>query len=324
MRRKLKEYRPVQMQNLGRDIEILFDRSVCFYILDELRKHSDVEEGGKYIGYICDPGDPRLQRFDVNTRARAMVITDFLPSGPKAVRTAVEFMPDGGYQEILFRQAERLDPAIEHLGTWHSHHCNGLQRLSPGDVEGYFRTVNKALYRPDFFLASLVKHIPINPESVDWIDHFLFVRGVGEYYLTTDHIRVIDWPTIFGAHTGHPQRHQQIVASSSGNDTAETLQKEPSSVWYETEGGRKALAEDRRFFRDQFGANVIATRRDSRITLTGQADDKGISVTYPQNPSDKEVSISVLQHGTAILHMHCELPYRKISFTAALAAVHAL
>ena len=118
--------------------------------------------------------------------------------------------------------------------------------------------------------------------------------------------------------------YQQIVSSSSVTNAAEVLQEHPYSVWYETEEGRSALAEDRRFFREQFGASVIATRRDSRITITGQAEDKGISVTYPQSPRDKEVSISVLQHGAAILRMHCELPYRKISFTAALAAVQAL
>ena len=312
------------MRNSRHKLEILFDRSVSSYILDELRKHPAVEEGGKYIGYIFEPGNPSLQKFDVNPRAHAIVITDFLPGGPKAVRTAVEFMPDGEYQEALFRRAEQLDPAIEHLGTWHSHHANGLQTLSPGDVEGYFRTVNKAHYRPDFFLASLVKHIPINPEGLDWIDHFLFVRGVDEYYLATGHIRVIDWPTIFGTHTGHSQQHRRVVTSSSATNAAEVLRERPSSVWYETEEGRSALAEDRRFFHEQFGANVIATRRDSQITLTGQTEYKAISVIYPRSPGDKEISISVQQHGTAILHIHCELSYRKISFTAALAAAQAL
>lgn len=324
MRRKLNKYRPVQMQNFGRDLEILFDRNVSFYILHELRKHPDVEEGGKYIGYICGPGDPRLQKFDMNRKAHAIVITDFLPGGPKAVRTAVEFMPDGEYQEGLFRRVEEMDPAIEHLGSWHSHHCNGLQTLSRGDVEGYFRTVNKARYRPDYFLASLVKHMPVNPERRDWIEHFLFVRSVKEHYLATGHVRVIDWPTTFGAHTGHSQQHQQILASSSVSDGPEVLEEQSSSVWYETEQGRNALAEDRRFFREQFGANVIATRRDSRITLTGQTEYKRISVTYPRGPGDKQISIAVLQHDAAILHMHCELSYRKISFTAALAALQAL
>lgn len=324
MRKKLNRYHPTQMRNSRRELEILFDHRVSFYILDELRKHPAVEEGGKYIGYIFKPGDSSLQKFDVNPSAHAIVITDFLPGGPKAVRTAVEFMPDGEYQEALFRRAEELDPAVEHLGTWHSHHANGLKTLSRGDVEGYFRTVSKAHYRPDFFLASLVKHIPINSEGLDWIDHFLFVRGVDEYYLATDHIRVIDWPTIFAADTGHSQQHRRIVTPSSATNAAEVLQEQPSSVWYETEEGRSVLAEDRRFFREQFDSNVIATRRDSQITLTGHTAYKAISVTYPRNSEDKEISISVLQHGAAILHIDCALSYRKISFTAALAAARAL
>ena len=324
MRKKLNRYHPTQMLKFRRELEILFDRRVFFYILDELRNHPAVEDGGKYIGYIFEAGDPSLQRFEVNPRAHAIVITDFLPGGPRAVRTAVEFMPDGEYQEALFREAEKVDPAIEHLGTWHSHHVNGLETLSNGDVDGYFRTVNKARYRPDFFLASLVKHIPINSEGLDWIDHFLFVCGVDEYYLVTDHIRVIDWPTIFGAHTGHSQQHRPIATPPSVADAAEALQGQPSFVWYETEEGRSVLAEDRRFFREQFGANVIATRRNSQITLTGQTAYKAISATYPRSPGDKEISISVQQRGTAILHIHCELSYRKISFTAALAAAQAL
>lgn len=325
MRRKLNRYQRLPIQKFPHELEIIFDRSVSSYILEELRKHPAVEDGGKYIGYVCKPGDSTLQKFDVNPRAHALVITDFLPGGSKAVRTAVEFMPDGEYQEILFRRAEKLDPAIEHLGSWHSHHSNGLQTLSPGDVEGYFRTVNKAHYRPDFFLASLVKHIPNNSESLGWIDHFLFVRGVDEYFLATDHIRIIEWPSTFGAHTGHPPQHRQVVASSSVNDaTNKTLRKQATSVWYETEEGRNTLAEDRCFFRQQFGANVIATRRDSKIILTGRTEYNAISVTYPRSPGDKELSISVLQDGTAILQMHCELSYRKTGFTAALAAVQTL
>ena len=149
-----------------------------------------------------------------------------------------------------------------------------------------------------------------------------FVRGAGDHYLATDHIRVIDWPTIFGAHTGHGQQQQQIVSSSYANDTVNTLQKGFSSVWYDTDEGRNALAEDRRFFREQFGTKVIATRCDSRITLTGETKNcEAVSVSYPQNPGDKELSIVVLHHGNAILHVQCELSHRKIGFAAALAAL---
>ena len=116
------------------------------------------EEGGKYIGYIDFAEHNRSK--DHHYR---VIITDFLPGGPNATRTAVEFLPDGEFQEQLYRRAEKRDANVEHLGTWHSHHCNGLDRLSGGDIEGYFRTVNKAAYRPEVFVASLVKHLPKGP-----------------------------------------------------------------------------------------------------------------------------------------------------------------
>jgi hypothetical protein len=312
------------MRNVRDEVEILFDRNVFSYILDELHKRPGVEEGGKYIGYIFKPGDSHLEKFQVNSRAQTIVITDFLPSGPRAVRTSVEFMPDGEYQEALFRRAEQLDPTIEHLGTWHSHHCNGLQTLSKGDVTGYLRTVNKAHYRPDYFISSLVKHIPNNPREDAWIDHFLFVRGIKNYYLATEHIRIIDWPTIFETQTGHSRTHRRTPAPSPVAEVAEISQEQSSAVWYETEEGRRILAEDKRFFDEQFGANVVATRRDAQIVLTGRVGYKVISVTYPRNPGDEKIVVSVKQNDSKILHIDCVLPYRRISFIAALAAAHAL
>src|SRR5206468_1732528 len=118
-------------------------------------------------------------------------------------RTEVELQPDGEYQERLFRQVEQVDHEIEHVGTWHSHHCNGLETLSSGDVAGYLRTVNRAEYRLDHFLASLVIRVPRDPSDQDWIDHYLFVRGDEEYYRITQLIKIIDWPTRFRLITGH-------------------------------------------------------------------------------------------------------------------------
>src|SRR5207245_950776 len=154
------------------------------------------EDGGKYIGYLIENGHAGSEgRATLGIAGPAILVTDFLPSGPNAKRTAVEFMPDGEYQEHVFRRAEGLDSNVEHLGSWHSHHCNGLERLSGGDIEGYFRTVNKANYRPNFFVASLVKKIPHQGSTPsDWIDHFLFVRGVDDFYRVTDTVRLVTFP----------------------------------------------------------------------------------------------------------------------------------
>src|SRR5437879_7951017 len=128
----VKKNRSPQLAEYDGQTEILFDRQVLGFMLEELSRAPSVEEGGKYIGYMLVPGDPRLASLQVDQTARAIAIVDFLPSGPNATRTAVELMPDGPYQEGLFRSIEETDHLVEHVGSWHSHHCNGLRTLSSG------------------------------------------------------------------------------------------------------------------------------------------------------------------------------------------------
>jgi predicted Rossmann fold flavoprotein len=52
-----------------------------------------------------------------------------------------------------------LDPGIRFIGSWHSHHCNGLRELSCGDERGYVETVNDPHYDGDLFLAMLIRGI---------------------------------------------------------------------------------------------------------------------------------------------------------------------
>ncbi len=199
--RALKRHKQLEASNLP--LQVAFDRRVLDYIVAELKKSPTVEEGGKYVGYLLQEGSSQLSTLGLELNLPALVVTDFLPSGPNAVRTDVELRPDGEYQDRLFRRLEQIDPEIEHLGTWHSHHCNGLQTLSDGDVSGYHRTVNKRAYRPDYFLALLVTRLPHSTDDVGWIDHFLFARGQNEYDRINDSITIIDCPTRFGRHTGH-------------------------------------------------------------------------------------------------------------------------
>src|SRR5690349_16952098 len=111
---------------------IIFHAGIFAHMLSAIAKHPGEEEGGKYIGYFFDPGRLSIEGLKARRDCHAILVTDFLPSGPNAVRTAVEFLPDGEYQEALFRKLEAQDPDIEHLGTWHTHHCNGLKTLSQG------------------------------------------------------------------------------------------------------------------------------------------------------------------------------------------------
>ena len=292
--------------------EIVFDRRIFDYILQELHRYPSSEEGGKYIGYI-----------DLTDRHRGkdrVIITDFLPGGPNATRTAVEFLPDGEFQEQLFRRTEKRDANIEHLGSWHSHHCNGLDRLSGGDIEGYFKTVNKPAYRPDVFVASLVKHLPRNPHSSDWIDHFVFIRNHDRFYKITSHVTIADAPTNFGDITGHLSAPEQPAKPTSHRFEVES----PTTLWNETEIGRKTLAEDKMFFTERFGHNVRATRRDGVITITSSAGPKFISISYPLKIDDREITINIGSASETILRIHCENSHRHVAYAASLRALESI
>lgn len=301
-------------------MQVGLDRRVLSYITAELVKNLQVEEGGKYVGHLLAGSDSRLHGFGFEPDAPAMVITDFLPSGPNATRTAVELQPDGEYQEKLFRQIEQFDPEIEHIGTWHSHHCNGLQTLSSGDVAGYLRTVNKSAYRHDYFFASLVIRLPRNPEDQDWIDHYLFVRGDKEYYKINELVRRIDWPTKFGLVTGHtPDRLHARIPQPAREDRA-PVPNATSREWYDTEEGRNVLAEDKRFFTHRFNRDVRATRRGRRIKLTGHVGEITLSIMYPADIGTSQVTILLCNGDTVILDINTNLQWRRLAMSAALSA----
>lgn len=317
--RKAKHPKRRQLQ-----MQVGLDRRVFSYISAELLKNLQVEEGGKYVGHLLAASDSRLHGLGFEPNAPAMLITDFLPSGPNATRTAVELQPDGEYQERLFRELERMDHEIEHVGTWHSHHCNGLQTLSSGDVEGYLRTVNRAEYRPDNFLASLVTRLPRDPSDQDWIDHYLFVRGSDNYYKINQLIKIIDWPTKFGTITGHLVDFGMQRIPQPPDDSAPSVRGPISDAWYEKEEGRKTLVEDKHFFSERFKGDLTATRRGQCITLTGRIGRAAISINYPSDPAVSQISIFVRSDDAVLLEIKSELHCRRLAMTAALAAANKL
>jgi len=108
-------------------------------------RHSDVEEGGKLIGHMKTDGKDTV----------ILQVLSYIDSGPGVDNSQTHLHPDGEYQEAAFRLVESYLPDIEHLGSWHSHHCNGLSDLSSGDIDGYIRSVNKPDYNIGIFLAVL-------------------------------------------------------------------------------------------------------------------------------------------------------------------------
>ena len=299
---------PAMLLRLPPNCQVIFDPHVQEYILYELQRYPTSEEGGKYVGYL-----------DVTNQAHSkdrfyrVIITDFLPGGPNAKRTAVEFMPDGEFQERLFRQIEKRDRNIEHLGTWHSHHCNGLDHLSGGDIEGYLKTVNKAAYRPDVFVASLVKHLPKNSRDANWIDHFLFIRNHDCFYKITHHTTTMDSPTTFGEITGHMLQNDPVESAPIHDVRAS------AAPWYETQAGRKALAEDKKLFTERFGSNPRATRRDGVISMTCGDGSKFMTVSYPASLNDREITINIGSGSRTLFRIACDYSDRTIAYLASLA-----
>ena len=99
-------------------------------------------------------------------------------------RSPTSFFQDGEYQETIFRKIEAEHTEIEHLGNWHTHHVNGLNTLSSGDIETYKRIVNHEKHNTDFFYALLVvsKNQTFYNRERYLMKHFLFKRGESLVY----------------------------------------------------------------------------------------------------------------------------------------------
>ncbi len=129
---------------------------------------SNVEVGGKFLGRI-------KKRSGNNTH---MQIETFIDSGPGVDQSGAHIIPDAEYQEALFRVIETIDPDIDHIGSWHSHHCNQLDHLSPRDIQGYTESVNDHRYNSDFFFVMLI--VGVRNYSIR-ARFYLFIRGE-DYY----------------------------------------------------------------------------------------------------------------------------------------------
>lgn len=130
--------------------------------------HSSIEEGGKLVGKVRK-----------TARESVIRVESYIDSGPRVGNSASHLYPDGEYQEAMFRVVESFDPDIEHLGSWHSHHCNGLDELSSGDISGYLSNVNDARYNLDLFFVLLVtsaRHGRLGAR------YYLFCRGRTDYF----------------------------------------------------------------------------------------------------------------------------------------------
>jgi len=180
------------------DVKIVMPRAAIEAVFDECDRYNVDETGGRILGNYKAQG-ARL----------GITVSGIIEPGPNAQRTQTYFKQDGAYQERVFRQIEDREPEIEHLGNWHTHHVNGLQHLSGGDIDTYRRTVAHHNHNIDFFYALLVTEK--NPKRTGLeryvFKSYLLRRGDDRVYeIPPDGLVLVDSPLVWPASsaTGKP------------------------------------------------------------------------------------------------------------------------
>lgn len=167
-------------------ISITIAKGALESIFDECDLYDSHETGGRLIGTYTKKG----HRYDIQLQG-------VIAPGPAAQRSATSFFQDGEYQEAQFRRIEQEHPKIEHLGNWHTHHCNGYSTLSHGDHETYHRTVNHKRHNTDFFYALLVVRKTPGHNQRYSIKHFIFHRNSNRVdEIPPSQVRVVEVPAL--------------------------------------------------------------------------------------------------------------------------------
>lgn len=201
----------------SRRAPVAVDMQVFAHILDtskrEIAAFPQVEVGGKFIGRWSCPGVdiPNASIEAILPRLQVTLI-DNLDAGAAAERTATYHLPDGPYQERLFRAVEREDPDVEHVGTWHSHHPNGFPNLSEGDRRGYRATLADPAYRPDV----LVTWLATDGRGLAGGRCWLWLRGHAEpYEVDLRAVVVVQSPSPYAAALSR-QRSVEAIRTRAG------------------------------------------------------------------------------------------------------------
>ncbi|WP_214407873.1 hypothetical protein [Pseudonocardia lacus] len=295
---------------------IVVARTVAVRFTEEIQKHPGVEVGGKFIGLIRGPA----RHSDVQARIDSLgeltfQVTDYLDDGPRAQRTPTYHLGDAQWQTTEFRKRELADPRIEQIGSWHSHHPNGLDRLSNGDVRGYQDTVDDPGHNHDFFIASL----GVDFDGFATAKHYLFVRGSRNHWrLPPGCVRVQDFlpaseqgknaehravdelsqPDVGGpvsrSEPAPPEQRTEaappkaVPTGDGGRAVGEASSKVRVPGWSDSEVGRRALAQQQLLLSEKGFAQVRLGSSDGRLLASGWIPTKigrvSLSLVYPSVP----------------------------------------
>ena len=172
-----------------RAIQVEIAEAVLESVFEECDRYDRDETGGRVVGHLS-----------VDSGTLVVRAAGVIEPGPNARRTRTSFFQDGDYQTEVFRRLEAKDPSIEHLGNWHSHHVNGYQTLSSGDIATYRRIVNHHLHNLDFFYALLVTNRNEGQSGLDRYEvrHYVLFRGEEAVHeLPPTDVRVTEGPRVW-------------------------------------------------------------------------------------------------------------------------------
>lgn len=114
-------------------------------IYGDCDKYPNIETGGRLVGNVS-----------INRQSTDIIFRHLIDAGEKAKRSRTSLFQDNEYQLKKFNELTKKDSTLNHIGSWHSHHCNGCPTLSSGDIETYQRTVNHENHNLNLFVALLV------------------------------------------------------------------------------------------------------------------------------------------------------------------------
>lgn len=197
--------RKLAAEPVANKVEITFPIRVMESIFSECDRYDSHETGGRLVGTYERGNDGGL----------CINVSGVIEAGPQASRTATSFFQDGQYQEQVFRELERDNPEIEHLGNWHTHHMNGYPTLSGGDRATYHRIVNHHNHNTDFFYALLITTRNPHAEGLKryHIRHFILYRNDREEYeIPGEHVILKESPT-----TRPPGRFAERLHATNAN-----------------------------------------------------------------------------------------------------------
>ena len=174
-----------------RNVSLSIPQRALEVVFDECDRYDTDETGGRILGTYREYRNGLL-----------ITVTGIIEPGPAARRSATSFMQDGAWQERVFRLVEEREPSIEHLGNWHTHHVNGLQHLSTGDIATYRRTVEHQNHNTSFFYALLVVERNQGKTGLQryHFKNYIFRRGDSEIYeIPVTGLRIVDAPLLWPA-----------------------------------------------------------------------------------------------------------------------------